>query len=120
NQHLTAATEDTREQPLALRHPVYIDQKITVSRTGGSWNVTDEHLTQENPFFISTFSVTATGGPLQLGYLYESRQDHVPAEQYNEYKEITKRVDSVLAYGVEQAVVSADVRAFNWLLLLVC
>ncbi len=72
-----------RTQPLALTHPVNIEQKITITLNDLDWQFEPDTVLEQNPFFKyqSDLQFNKATRELTLHYQYQSLTDHVMPEQ---------------------------------------
>ncbi|WP_439880864.1 DUF3857 domain-containing protein [Pontibacter sp. MBLB2868] len=111
-----------RTMPLALSHPLYVEQKITVLLPE-SWPIADEEKeVEDNAFYFrKTVAYGPAGKELTLHYSYQSRQDHVTAAATAGYLRKQKDLLDELGYGItyNKAFISGGEKEFSWGMLLV-
>ncbi|WP_020415039.1 DUF3857 domain-containing transglutaminase family protein [Microbulbifer variabilis] len=91
-----------RRHPLELLYPELIEQIIEVNFEGDDWSFDNEFFEEDNKFFHfkNTVDYQEATKQLRLEYSYQSKIDHVKAEDYKSYIEAIERVENHLSYGV--------------------
>lgn len=100
--HLKAPTEKQRSHPLALAHPVNLQQIIELKLDEQNWHFDDEEFNEDNDFFSFTNTVrfNKAGKKLTLEYTYQSKTDAVPPERLRDYLAALERTDSNINYSI--------------------
>lgn len=110
-----------RTMPLALTHPLYVEQKITVLLPE-SWAVSNEkkEIKDDAFFFRRTVTYGPRGKELTLSYSYQSQQDYVEAEATAGYLRHQKDLLEELSYGLtyNKSFASGSDTEFSWAVLL--
>lgn len=108
-----------RTMPLALSHPLHVEQKITVLLPE-SWSVDGEEKEIEDDafFFRRTAGYSSGGKELLLHYAYQSHQDHVEAGATAAYLRNQKALLDELSYGLTYNKASGNDTDFSWQVLL--
>ncbi|WP_161889622.1 DUF3857 domain-containing protein [Pontibacter russatus] len=110
-----------RTMPLALSHPLYIEQKITVLLPE-SWPIAnaEKEIADDAFFFRKTVDYGPGGKELTLHYSYQSHQDYVEAEATAGYLRNQKALLEELSYGLtyNKALAAGAETDFSWAVLL--
>lgn len=101
--YFTKPEELQRNSPYLLTHPIDIEHTIQ-AQLGGKWNITNDKVSIDNPYFNLEFTTTfeKTTNLLTLLYHYRSKTDHVPANKIDEYMTERNKAMNLLEYGIMQ------------------
>lgn len=98
---LTRPSQPIRTSPLALSHPIDLDQ-VTEILLPEEWPITAENKRVEGPGFELTHIVSATEKTLTLRDHYISLTDHLMPEQVSKHVETIEQVKNMLGYSLWQ------------------
>ena len=75
---------DGRDQPLAIRHPVAIRQRVSVKLPGVDWDLGDRNVSHTTDAFDFTAEETfdAASSTLREVYTYRTKADHIAVADY--------------------------------------
>jgi hypothetical protein len=85
---LTYPGPGSRSMPLALSHPVKIEQETRIALPDYPWNIEDLSSKTDNDFFAYEESLGYEDGSAVMKYAYWSKSDHVEAEDLDAYREL--------------------------------
>ena len=89
-----------RNAPYARNFPKKISNKIVLKFLEEDWEFDDEVFKEENAFFSFIYSTKFVNNVLTLNFQYESKQDHVPADDINTYLEALDRARDYTSYSI--------------------
>lgn len=116
NEKIVYVNNVNRKDPLALKFPANITQKINILKPGG-WNIDDKSMIENNDFFNYSLNCHVSNNTLHLDYSFVSKTGVVEQKDYLRYKEKADFLDKNLIFSVSQPVSGAGAKSFNWLLL---
>jgi hypothetical protein len=116
NERIRYVSDAIRKDPLVLYSNVNSLQDIIINRAGG-WNINDEHITEDNPFFHYEFHTTIENTKLSLNYRYFNKVSYVKPDDYTAYKEKVDFLNKNIVFGTVQSVNEVDSN-FNWILFI--
>ena len=92
---------EERQVPYAIPYPAHIDSRVHLE-IGPDWEIDAETTAIENDAFRFLFSVTPSSSSIELHYVYESKKDHVPKEDYSTFVEDAEKANNCLNYYLAQ------------------
>jgi transglutaminase-like putative cysteine protease len=118
NEKVSYAMDQSRKDPFNIQYPVYMHQKITVTKDGGFLS-NKNAFKESNPFFDYFFNMSSEGKVLELDYTFVSKTGTVKPEDYALYKTKTDFVSDNMVYYTSQKFLDKTADTFNWLLFTV-
>ncbi len=110
-----------RKQPLALEHPIYIEQKTQI-HLGDGWDLEDTHVKLKNPGFNFEKVTKYTAGVLHLDYQYRSKSNTIKLEDLKHYLTDLETMDDDLGYSLwkygAEFNAESDTEEINWTLVI--
>jgi transglutaminase-like putative cysteine protease len=99
---LNIPDEQSREHPLYLSHPKYLEQVFELNFEEDNWDFGDDSFVEDNDFFrfSSDIKFDKKARQLSLKYTYQSKADHVAPEDYPDYLSALKKVDNEQSYSI--------------------
>lgn len=91
-----------RTSPYRLTHPVKLEQSIEVKLHKDIWDLSDETLEINNPYFSfsRTIKYDDNSNTLLLDYRYETFKNSVPLADFKDYMEDLNRASDLTGYGL--------------------
>jgi transglutaminase-like putative cysteine protease len=110
-----------RKQPLALEHPIYIEQKTRI-HLGDGWDLEDTQVKLQNTGFYFEKNIKYTAGVLQLDYQYRSKSRAIKLGDFKQYLTDLETMDDELGYSLwkygAEFNVESDTEETNWTLVI--
>ncbi|WP_199524491.1 DUF3857 domain-containing transglutaminase family protein [Pseudoalteromonas sp. bablab_jr011] len=89
-----------RNAPMWFRYPNDIETTIQIAFSEPNWEFEEEQLSIDNPFFHLEKRVTFKDSILTLYFDYSAKQDHIPADQIEQYLNARKKLINETQYGI--------------------
>ena len=89
-----------RNAPMWFRYPNDIETTIQIAFSEPNWEFEEEQLSIDNPFFHLEKRVTFKDSILTLYFDYSAKQDHIPADQIEQYFNARKKLINETQYGI--------------------
>lgn len=89
-----------RTSPLYFRYPNNIKNTIQVHFASDNWMFDDDEFIEDNPFFYFKYQSKFSQKVLTLTFNFQSRTDHIPADDIAAYLEARDRVRDKTYYGI--------------------
>lgn len=91
--------EEKKSAPLYLRYPYSLDYTIDIELPI-EWVFNDPPLHIRNKYYRVDFTPVLKGKHLRLHYIYETYQDHIPAEYLDTYVSDRSKIDNTVYFDL--------------------
>ncbi len=89
-----------RISPLYFRYPNNINNTVQVHFASDNWAFDDDEFIEDNPFFYFKYQSKYSKKVLTLTFDFQSRTDHIPADDMAAYLEARDRVRDKTYFGI--------------------
>ena len=108
--HVTDYTNASRTMPLFIAHPISLRQ-VTSVLLPHDFSVTEGVVSVSDPVFSFSRKIAYREKKLILEYEFESKRDHVAADEMGRYVDNLNKVDALLGYQVSRPTVGTQASA---------
>lgn len=92
--------EIKRTSPLSFKFPNKIENNIHIKFMESGWSFDDSSFIENNDFFSFTATTAFIDNELRLGFSFQSKTDHIPADKIEDYLAARKRLREKAYFGI--------------------
>ena len=92
-------SELNRTMPYSLRHPVKVEQNVTINLPE-TWDIDNSSDAYNTKHFSFLQDINYSKNVLELSYTYESFEDSVPSDEIEEYNDVMVEIGQSIDYAI--------------------